>query len=288
MPTIDDIISAFESEFAFDPRGIYCSVTGKRIGTADSEEFASVVRLISVSNEDADAISLDLGMRLLASLRPSLKWNKFRAESLRDMRVSDPVETLAYLINRMFAPLNRQKVGVESLLGYHSDRIKGYQLIERWGTTDETHTLTYMLLEIDAKMGLDVESAPFNAYDFFFDAPDMATRIAMVQGWYANLMTKWEKRLKDDELQTRWMRNGSVLAKPAFADAFMESKPLSVTAIKKEEKKAEKAFFADVAFENPILRELFGVESAEQKAEARPAPIIVPRQKTPLKFGVKS
>jgi hypothetical protein len=105
-----------------------------------------------------------------------------------------------------------------------------------------------MLLEVDAKMNLDSEQPPFNWLDFFA-AESMKHRVEMVQGWYLHLMERWEKRLQQEEQMTKWIRHGNILAKPAFAAAYMESRPLTITAIKRAEKEAEKSIFADAAWD---------------------------------------
>jgi hypothetical protein len=283
MPTITDIIDSCVAHHGFDPSGIYCQLTGKRIGSTPMEEFESVVNLVGC--DSADEIADDIAIRVLASMRPSLKWNKFRAESMAQLRKSDPTEMLSFLLNRLFAPLNHRKIGIDNLLGTYADRIRGFQLLNEWGVTDATNTLLYMLLEVDAKWNLDTESAPFTAYDFFFDAATMEHRVEMVQAWYANRMIAWEKRLKAEEQMTKWYRFGNALAQPAFRDAFMESKPLSPTAIKKAEKDAEKQMFGDLLFE--IMGEPNLAGETKRVPAPKPAPTFVPIRKMPLKFGVK-
>lgn len=283
MPTTIEVIDACIAQYGFDPSGIYCSATGKRVGSTHIEELESVINLIG--GDSAEEIADDLAMRLLASMRPSMKWNKFREESLRQMRKSDAVETLAYLINRMFEPRARLTIGIDAMMNYWEQRIRAFQILTSWGTNDSTNTLTYMLLEIDAKMNLTEETPPFSWTAFFIDAPDMDARVSMVQDWYADLMERWEKRVKAEELQVRWMRHGSALAKPAFQDAFMESKPPSVTAIKKAAKAAEKQIFDDLLFEIMGKPTLEGEEQAPPKVSV--SPVFVPIRKMPKRFGVK-
>ena len=285
MPTLKEISDVFFAEYGFDMSGLYCQVTGKRIGWTHVEEMESLINLVG-GEADADEIADDIAIRVLASMRPSLKWNKFRGESLVELRKSNPIETLAYLINRMFAPLNHRKIGIDNLIGNYEHRIRAFNIIQSWGVTDATNTLTYMLLELDAKWNLDTESPPFSWQAFFMDAPDMDARVAMLQSWYATRMQAWEKRLAAEELQTRWIRHGSAIAKPAFAAAYMESKPLSATAIKKAEKDAEKQLFGDLLFEIMGSPTLNGEATVEPKA--KPKPTFVPIRKMPMKFGVKS
>lgn len=280
MPTVTEIIDSFQASYGFDPSGIYCSATGKRVGSTHIEELESLINLIG--GDTAEEIADDIGMRLLASMRPSMKWNKFRAESLAQMRRTDPAETLAYLINRMFAPLNHRKIGIVNLVATYADKVRAFDLISSWGVNDGTNTLMYMLLELDAKWNLDTETPPFSWSEFFLAPPSMQHRVDLLQHWYANRMEAWDKRLKAEELQTRWMRHGSALAKPAFMDIFMESKPLTVTAIKAAEKKVERDLFAG------LLWEIMGKpKTPEELAAEQPRPTFVAIRKMPMKFGVK-
>lgn len=281
MPTLTQIIDSFQSSYGFDPSGIYCAATGKRVGSTHIEELESLINL--VGGESAEEIADDIAMRLLASMRPSMKWNKFRAESLAQMRKTDPAETLAYLINRMFAPLNHRKIGIDNLIATYEDKIRAFAIISSWGVNDATNTLTYMLLELDAKWNLDTETPPFNWSEFFLDPESMQHRVDLLQHWYATRIEAWDKRLKAEELQTRWMRHGSALAKPAFMDIWMESKPLSATGIKAAEKKAERDLMAG------LLWEILGKPKSPEEREAeKPRPVFVPIRKMPMKFGVKN
>lgn len=278
------VIETFIAQYSFDPTRIYCQVTGKPIGRFDDEEFDAIVNEVGnddFKNGDFESAADDLAIRLLASMRPSMRWNKFRDDTLVNMRVKHPVETLAYLVNRFFAPLNHRKIGIEPLLGYYEDRIRSFKAIQEWGVNDGTNTLLYMLLELDAKWNLDTESPPFNCRDFL-EAPNMDARVAMVQGYYTRRVADWDKKMKADETQVRWSRSGSALAKPAFMAAFLDNKPLTQTAIKKAEKKAEKDFFAGV------LAEIMGVKQTPEEFQAsEPSPVFVPIRKMPMKFGVK-
>lgn len=285
LTIFEPVREAFLDQHGFDPTGVYCQITGRRIGTTDSSELELLIGLVNEVDEgDAEAIADDLAIRVLASMRPSICWNKMRSESLKELRVADPIGTLAYLINRMFAPLNHRKIAITDLLGVYADRIRTYRLLEERGITDATNTILYMLLELDAKWNLDTETPPFNAFDFLrYDITD-DHRVEMVQAWYERRIAAYDKKVKADELQSRWFRDGNILAKPAFLDAYIESKPLSKTAAKKQEKKQESDFFAG------LLSEIrMGKAETEAEAEAiEPKPAFIPIRKMPARFGVKA
>jgi len=276
-----ETVNHFHTEYGFSPSQIFCQVTGKPIGDYSDNEFQSVLSLICESNDGADEAADDLALRIFGSMRPSLRWNKFRVETVAELRVSHPDETLAYLINRMFAPHNRLKGGVTPR--HLEERIKAWKHIESWEQSDDTNTLMYMLLEIDAKMGLDVEQPPYNWQDFF-NAESMKHRVEMLQGWYSQLMERWEKRIKAEEMQTKWMRHGNVLAKAAFRDVYMESQPLTQTAIKKAAKAADKQIFAEALYD--VLGDIFD-SNLEPKKEA-PKPVVVPLKRVINPFARKA
>ena len=278
---IYSIIAAFQESYGFDPQGVYCQITGKKIGDFTNSEFDELVE--SLGSLDPEEMVDDIAMRVLASMRPSIRWNVMREESLKQMRRTAPIETLSYLVNRMFTPRNWRTMGTAQLLSTYSDRIKGYMLLEKWGISDATNTLLYMLLELDAKWNLETESPPFDAWDFFFSAPTMEHRVEMVQEWYHRRIAAWEKKCKADALQVRWTRDGNVLAKPAFMAEYLAARPLSKTAEKRVEKEQEKKFMAGLLSEILMGR----VDNKEEAEAVQPKPAFVPIRKMPMQFGVK-
>src|SRR4051812_5829833 len=105
-----ETIVLFREQFGYDYFRVYCSITGKPFGFLNSEERHSLLSLVCESNDDADGACDDLWLRVIGSMRPSLKWNVWRdRDAMVKLRRTDPRETLAYLINRMFAPHNRLK-----------------------------------------------------------------------------------------------------------------------------------------------------------------------------------
>lgn len=273
------VVSEFQSVYGFEPSAVYCSITGKPIGRTD--EFCD---LIDSLRGDASDVADDIAVRIFASMRPSLFWNKMREDSLETLRKSRPTETLAYLLNRLFAP----KRGADMLAVNH-DRIRLWQKLEEWGVNDSTNTLTYYLLEIDAKLNLSELSAPFTVEDFLTRFDTMPLLLEKVQAWYLAQLDEYSRLLKRNELNTRWWRSGHALAKPAFFAAWQESTPPSPTAMKATAKREEKDFFAGLLF--GILKDTpvdpMAVITEAQQEAAKPKPIRVPVTKMPMTFGVK-
>ncbi len=277
----DNIVATFIDSYHFDPRGIYCQVTGKRIGTTDELEFCHLV--VSLDG-DLEAICDDIAIRLLASMRPSMQWNKMRADSLKLMAERSPVDTLAYLLNRLFAPLNHRKVSLDSLLAVNEDKIRLHTQLTRWGMTHELVALSYQLLEIDAKWGLDSEASPCSC-DAFIMAVDHMDRLNLFTTYHARRMKDWDAKVKHDEQVTRWHRSGNALARPAFFAAFMQAQPMTPTQKARSAKQDEKDFFAN------IMNEVMGMPNLAGEKKFTPLPVVkpaIPSTKAPMGWGKRS
>lgn len=269
------IHAAFESAYpGVNPTLQYCQFTGKRIGRTDDSEFESLC--LSLSG-DPEEIADDIALRLFASMRPSMRWNKMRAESLKEMRKSAPLETLAYLLNRLFTPINSS-----NLLAIHHDRIRLWNRLEEWGFTESTNTILYYLLEIDAKLGLVTEPVPFSIEMLLDDFESMPLLLEAFEGWYNRRLKEYDKRLKQAEDSNRWFQTGNTLAKPAFYDAFMESKPKSESAKRAEAKREESEFLGKLLFEVLGKPQIDGTRTVPPREVER---VKMPSTKMPKIFG---
>jgi hypothetical protein len=266
------IAHVFIEEYGFDPFGIYCQITGKRIGA--NHELEDLMESLP---GDPDMVANDIAVRIFASMRPSLFWNKMREDSLETLRRTRPMEVLAYLLNRLFTP----ERGAD-LLAVHHDRIRLWQRLEEWGMNDSTNTILYYMLEIDAKLSLASLQAPFTAEDFLTRFESMPLLLERIQAWYAIQLDSYAKLLKRNELNTRWWRSGNALAKGAFGAAWMEQKPPTQKEIKESAKKEDRLFFGG------ILMGILGESATAEEVEAvTPTPIKIPVTKMPARFGVK-
>lgn len=274
-PLRDRVIMQFaESYPGIDCYGIYCQVTGKFIGT--NHEVDDFFRA-QPKDSDPESVADDLAIRIFASMRPSIIWNKMRAESLNELRKDRPVEVLAYLVNRAFNPL---KSSGDYIVTMH-DRIRSF--IACGQLTDEVRDrLLYLLLEIDSKNGLNTVFPPFHIDKFLFDSSDDI--LTAFTAWHESCMKEFAKFERAREQETRWWRSGNALAKPAFFSAFMESKPVTEAAIKRAAKKEESDFFAD------ILNEVMGKPKLDGTKQA-PVPevkrVVLPSTKMPALFSKK-
>lgn len=254
-------------------RGIYCQMTGKRIGLHDWDEINALIDSIP---GDPESISDDIAMRIFASMRPSLHWNKLRADSLEVMRKTRPVETLAYLLNRLYTPLSRD----HDTLAVNHDRIRVYARCAEWGVCESSATLMYYLLEIDARLGLHVEWPTFTLTDVL--TQPWPILLEMAQAWHARRLKAYADLIKKQEQNTKFWRSGNALARPAFFSAWMESQPVSPNQQRLADKKAESDFFGGILFELMGKPNLDGEQTAPVP---EPAKVVMPRTQMPKRFG---
>jgi hypothetical protein len=284
MLTIAEITESFEATYGFNPCYVYCLVTGKAIGYTFPEELESVITFLDADLESAVD---DLAMRITASMRPSMKWNKMREHDLDSMRKSAPVETMAYLLNRLITPPKDAKyTGFFSL---HRDRIMlfhhllaDYQL--RYDVDADYRSAwdsaMLMLLEIEAKLSLLTESSPITV-DRILDMANVACGLAMeLEAWH-------KRRVKyhaDQEADAKFFA-ANPGAKRAFFNSWFEQKPPSEKQVAAAAKQQDKNFMAG------ILDELMGVGDLKPAAMrpdvVAPQPAVIAPTKMPTRFGVK-
>lgn len=277
------LIARFIDAYGYSPNAIFCSVTGKEIGRLyadESEEIEAQVEDIA-----------DLRLRLLASMRPSMKWNKLSESSLDTMRQSHPVETMAYLLNRLFTPPR----GATRTLPFdqqHESRILLFRAIANFrtlmtaGPQSPWDSVMHMLLELEAKLSLASEVAPFGPYALL-DVPieSFMTNLAALLTPFHKRRVEWHRQ-READAQFFAMNPG---ARRAFAKSWMEqqpAKPPTEATIRKAERQQEANFFA------AIFDELNGDgdhkpmnQRPEPEIMVKPASAPVPSSKMPARFG---
>lgn len=261
-----------------DPCTIHCLVTGKPIGYTLQEEFDSLVA--SIPGDD-EKIMDELALRMLASMRPSMKWNRLRTESLAELRKSSPVETFCYLMNRLLTPSAEKKRGSD-FQTLHRNRIYLYQMASEATLGDDFESVMLMLLEIDAKLNLISEESPIEYQDIFRNEDIFAYLALALKKWH-EIRVAYHRQA---ELEARFYA-ANPGAKRAYFTAWMDAKPKTEATIKKESKQKEANFMS------ALLDELIHPESVSAKPEKmRPvvkeaAPVRVVSTKMPMKFGIK-
>lgn len=263
-----------------NPTQIYCLVTGAPIG--ESYEYAD---LVATMIGETDHLVDDVLMRVLASMRPSLRWNRMKPETLNDLRVSSPVETLCYLLNRLMAPTSTQRdYGDFRIL--HRNRIQLWQrLSESYGNhaKESIDAVMMKLLEVEAKLGLLSQESPIQYAQLLAAERPLEAILGRLDSWH-------EERMKWHEAQEREAKffAANPGARIALGKMFWEVKPKSEATIQREVKQQTRNVLDN------ILDELLNPGITATKPEAmrvhvpeQPQSAPRPKTKMPARFGVK-
>lgn len=247
------LIEMMQREMGINPFTIYCQLTGKPIGRIDSDELEPFL------HGDIEEVADNLFVRIIASMRPSIHWNRMREDSLDKMATARPIETLAYLLNRLFQPVEFYKLPLAKRLDNQHERIRLYRfLVDMQPAVRES--LYAQLIEIDAKMNLSQQQIDLRPSDFMLFLDES---LKTLDAFHADCMKRWAKSQKLEEDSRRWFK-GNTIAKPAFFRSFMEAKPETKAAATKRVKKEQDA----------ALDALFDTVMAEAEAAPVPTPTI--------------
>jgi len=272
------VIHAAIDNHGFDPAGIYCLITGKSVGLASVDEIEYVIE----SHKDAEQAADDLAMRALASMRPSMLWNRLREESLDQMRLTRPREVMAYLLNRLMQPLANDKNALNQL-SLNKNRIHLFNALQSADCNSERWHLAMMrLLEIESKLSLKPEESPIT-YAQLLAATDILDVLDRLESWHAKRVEFHAKAEADAKF---FAANPG--ARRAFVTAWFAHKPKSEAVVKKESKQQEQNLMS------AILQELMqpGIHSEKPMTQRPVMPTVKPAAprpstKMPARFGAK-
>lgn len=225
------LFEKFLEQFGYAPDSMHCLVTGKPIGLISAAELFDTLDLIRQTTSDDESVMDDYRMRLVAAMRPSTRWNKFREETLETMRERFPVELAAYLLNRLAEPKN--KIGnIWSV----ENRIYVYQHCETLHTIltqTEWDDMIHMLLTLDIRTGLvDGLHASINRDS------DPAAIPQKIRNIFIDEVKRWERL----DSEARYIRHNP-MAKRAFFESTVSTKAAKAAAKPKTEKQLRAAEF---------------------------------------------
>lgn len=228
------------NQTGINPRLMYCSVTGKAIGTLNHESWNDL--LLEVRNLDDDEAADDLMIRTLMSARPSPAWSSITPEGLKAYIKSRPVELLAYLLNRLYDRGARLQLTQDQRITKYHDRITTYFHAKRFVSEGmDCDWWLSALLEVDAKLDLRKIELPANELVLTHSAShniNAAEWRTMWEAWLEKHLTRYEESVKRAAKEAKFFaQNGNRLTYAAFFTTWMERKPAS----KGEEKRREKA-----------------------------------------------
>lgn len=262
-----------------NPTLIYCLMTGRPIG--QTFEFDELIE--SLDGEPADIID-DVVLRTLASMRPSIRWNRLRTESLDSLRKTHPVETMCYLLNRLLTPTKEQRLK-GSVLDHHRDLIQLYsKLTEDTDSSPESWANVMLaLLTIEARAGLLTQEAPIT----FADLLKLESPIEGIEKRIDIWCAKRIAFIDNAEADAKWFA-ANPGARRAMMSAFWEVKPKAESTVKKEAKQRE-ANTLGAMLDELLSPGITASKPEAQRPAATPAPKVTarPSTKMPMRFGVK-
>lgn len=281
---VEALIDYMQVNMGMNPFTLYCQVTGKPIGRLNPDELAPFLK------GDIDEVADDLFIRILASMRPSIHWNRMRDESLAVLAKSQSIETLAYLLNRLFQPVDHLRIPLARRLDDLHARIRTFNKLALIDPADRERIFAW-LIELDAKVNLN----QINVEQDFggvkitgvtrdsFENGDWEDFMLGLEGLYESFIAKWKRNQRLEENQANWFK-GNTLARPAFFNSFMEAKPESKTAkgkrIVKERDVQLDALFDAVMLESPEPKPIvIPVEPTKPASHAGTVPSFLIRSK---------
>lgn len=276
------VMLEYTRQHDYEPNALYCSVTGKRLGAMDDDEFQATLDLLAPTEQNLESIIDDMRLRVVASMRPSTRWNKFRSESLDELRKAQPIETLAYLLNRLFEPLNN----LGSIWSIEQ-RIHVWQELQQ--INGPVTQVIHQLLEMDTRTGLNQLFVGYQR-GMLLDFEAFAESIDVI---YTAQQVRWAQLDAEYRYQI-----ANPLARQSFFNSFMENKPESVTKVKIKAKTERRRGFenllaqildedsdkADGLVEQVKHDSKLNAERDEDKGVVAIAPSATPRK---FIFGVK-
>lgn len=273
-----EIIAACKLERGFDPSAIYCQVTGRPIGFVTHNELNAVIQQILPC--DDDTIVDELWTRTMASMRPSPVWNMLRADSLDKMLAHDPKALLAYLMNRLYDPVEKN-VSLDERLGILANHLKVWQKIDSIEfTAEDLDAILVVLLTLDARYGLRNHNHPaiIQSFDWALNhVSDHKALIRHLNDWLESLDKRREEAERKALATTRYYQSGNSLVKKAAATQEEKVKPVSKSKAAIIAKQEEKDFFAS------ILDEIMENDSPVMPTPAPSNPPVSGKRR----FGVK-
>lgn len=310
--TITDVAEALYAEsprIKIDLTRIYCQLTGAPIATIGHDSFVDIatVGMFDLSDEsDREDFANQCFERLMASCRPSPVWNFVTVNTLDSLRNLRPIETLAYLWNKLAAPID-------------PNHLKN----PRWKYVDiiQHRILSYNAFDMLARAGLLTEELTARAIesllriDVFSNLaavtwqgklpPELDSTEESIAAWIESLykfsLGERDAGLRRLELGSVTPANsGNAASRKAYVSMFVEGRRL-VRDSQDDSPKPRKASDPAKAKRrtmmanrvHDMLRELTGTARTYSVPKGAPTPkpvasVIAPKQSsTPMTFAAK-
>lgn len=247
MEKFTQLCETLVKETGVDPRNMYCSATGMVVGTLTQTACIALYSSLSFSPDDEQMCD-ELLIRTLNSARPSPAWNMFEPKTLDRLRQSNPTLLLAYLLNRLYAPLVKNDRGESFARVTHREI---HDRINLYAWCSESHIdfeyrdkLMLVLLELDSRWNLMRMAMPFNVPAELKPATNEAFKSVTekLQDWLTGLVEREIERNRLLAEEERSFVRGNKLTRVAFMQEFIRQTPKSEgfkVAVAKKAKRVE-------------------------------------------------
>ena len=223
-----------------DSLKIYCSATGKPIADIADDEAGAIIE--SLPSDKLETLAL-------LSMRPSILWMSVTGDSLERIRLAAPKQLLAYLMNRMYAPIehsHQRPMRLEDRLAALRFRVNMWETIDAADfDSEKLNQLLMVLLEIDSRVNLSRTVKP--AYiASVLQGFDLDSLLQSLVSWRDSLAEAELKAIKQARASTEFWSNGNRLTRKPFLNALVDTKPITKAAEKRQAKRADENLFDSI------------------------------------------
>lgn len=279
---------------SIDSFTIYCLATGKPIAAIGDDETGVIIDAIQHLPLADQAAHLE---RLaLASMRPSLVWMSVTPQLVDHMRESNPLQLLAYLMNRLYHSVDIDKrtgkpLHFESSLNARRARVAMWESIDSCNVpADQIDAILFVLLDLDSRFNLTKIAKPANlqsAWDSWSE--DSASQfIHDLWEWHHKLVASAHEAERRAKYQAEFWSEGNRTTRKALAAQFNKVVPPTLTPAQQVARTKKQQVAARIKAGVDFLDEL------EKSLSVRTAPAfevnIPAKPATPkriVRFGVK-
>lgn len=310
--SLSEVAKRAEQNFGFDIHNIYCLHTGKPIGRLFNEELEFALN--DEASDDLDDLADAMAVRIVASMRPSPALNKPDAMTLQAYAARNPVDIMAYLVNRLHGSrdLLVKRNGTNSFQPL-MQRITDYR---RWQDMAakgfDFKPWIHWLLELEVKMNLHDLKSPLvrqsrkgNWVSSTMDGESVFNALSIesndqvfevFQAWVFQQLGVYEDRYDAATKQQAWFR-GNRMAATAYTRSWLDNPQIARRATDSQPKnqpksvgrpKTEATKKKDSKVSNALAL-LDGILGTVQASEpSAPKPVTLPKLKLNLAKFKKS
>ena len=286
MKSLSEIFALCEAQTGINPSVLYCIVTGKPYGRIDFDSLCDVDFMLDTAHGTLDDESRmdEFLVRTCLTMRPSPAWQSISPERLDSLRLRQPRELLAYLLNRLYMPqeqINGLRITQSTRIVNARARITLWKIISTAQISDlQLNQLLMVLLDLDTKFNLHT-LAPIKQLPHFFTCASIGVYNDLIQ-----LLVDWNHALTQKKLAAErtaqlsadfWSKGSSLTRVATVKQYFATVTPAPSTIAKRE--KAKTVNMATQMLED--LMDTMHIESAQRDERQGLSAEVIAQMKKP-------